>query len=265
MAIENISDLEKSLRLPEGTIKTAIESAEPIKVEIPDLKIFTNEEDEARINNLKTQFHTAGREIAIKTAREQHGLDFQGKTIDNLLDSYKAKVLAEAKVEPNTKIEELMQDNGKLKSNIATLEQTLETTKKSIQIENQSRLINEKISSSITGELILPKEDIITIFKSKYATEITDDNKVVFKKDGEVLKNERTLDPLGVEDVMKGFLTPYIKGATGGAGAGDNTGGAGQSNLQKFNKEMESKSIKVGSSDYNREMQKRISDKTLVI
>ena len=265
--IENITDLEKSLKLKEGTLKEAIENKESVKIELPSLVVRTAEEDEQYLTNLKneykTEYHTAGREIAIKEARKELGLEFEGKTMNNLLEAYKNNILKEAKVEPSKKIEELTNDANALRANLTEMQKKFEQKEAEFKAEGSKREINTRLSANIKGELTLPTEDVLTLFNSKFSTELNDEGKVIIKKNGEVLKNKTTMNPLGIEDVMPDFLAPFAKKASGGAGGEDEGGQVKKGSLEAFYKEMEKAGTAIGSEAFQKEMANRIKNKTL--
>jgi len=262
MAVENLNAIEKALHLPEGSLQTAIESQDVIKIELPELEIFKKEDYNTRIENLKGTFQTQGRDFQIKEAKETYGLDFEGKTIDKFADALKAKFLKESSIEPDSRVKELQTDLEKLRANLAEKDVTISNINESFKKKETQRSINDTLLSKINIETSIPKEDILLILKSKYEIDLEGD-KMVFKKDGEVLKNQTTLNPLGVDDIFNEFLPTYAKEATGGKAKGDNTGSYKAGTIDAFTDEMNKKGIRSGSQEFNNEMQKRIKEKTL--
>ena len=265
MGIVNLKELEGSLNLKEGTLKSAFESETEETIDITNLSIRTIEDDETRTANLKTQFHTAGMEIAVKTARTELGLDFQGKTIDNLLSSYKTQVLGEANVEPSAKIKELTADNDALKLNITGLQTEVNDAKVLFAKQTTQRSIDNMINGAIQGDLTISKDDAALLFKNKFGTELNDGGKLLISQNGEVMKNTTTLDPVGITDVMSGFLSSYTKKVEGGAGGTDQTGGGKEGTMDAFNKEQLNQGVTIGSQIYNQEMTKRLTAGTLKV
>jgi hypothetical protein len=265
MAIVNLKELEGSLNLKEGTLKSAFESETEETIDISTLSIRTIEDDETRTANLKTEYHTAGREIAIKTAREDYGLDFQGKNMENLMSAIKTKVLAEANVEPSAKIKELTADNEKLKSNIEGLQTEVNDGKILFAKQKTQSSIASMIDGAIQGDLTISKDDAALLFKNKFGTELNEGGKLLISQNGEVMKNTTTLDPVGITDVMTDFLSAYTKKVEGGAGGTDQTGGGKEGTMDAFNKEMANSSVTIGSQPYNEEMAKRLGAGTLKV
>lgn len=262
--IENLTDLEKSLHLPDGSLDKAIKSADAVKIVLPELIILTKSDDDARINNLKTEFKTAGLEIGVKEARTKYGLDFTGKTIDNFAEALKTKILSEAKIEPDKKVTEITNDLNIMRSNFDKATKDFNDLKVSFIAKENERKINDSVFSKIPENTTITKEDIATIFKSKYKMDLADNGSIVFKNGGdEILKNQTTLNPLTMDEVMTQFISPYIKPASGGAGAGDAAGAGKAGTLEAFGKEMIDKGVKENTQAFNLEMSKRIKDGTL--
>jgi hypothetical protein len=122
--------------------------------------------------------------------------------------------------------------------------------------------IDSILDKSLKVETNIPKEDVLLILKSKYQIDLENDN-IVFKQNGEVVKNDKTLNPKTIEEVFSEFLTPYLKTPSGGTGGKNEQGKPKPNSMQAFKSEMESKGIKLGSAEYNREMSERIKNKTL--
>ena len=73
MAIENLSAIEKTLMLPEGTLIKAIESTENVNIELQDLEVFTKSDYSSRIENLKSTFQKQGADFFVaERAEGQH-------------------------------------------------------------------------------------------------------------------------------------------------------------------------------------------------
>ncbi|MGR3221307.1 MAG: hypothetical protein ACUZ8H_16040 [Candidatus Anammoxibacter sp.] len=264
--IKNITDLEKSLKLKEGTLTEAIKSEDEVEVPISELVIRTKEEEESRNTNLKSESRTVGIEMAVKKVRTDLGLEFTGKTAENLAEAVKIKTLEDAKIEPDKKILDLEKDKADLQKNIVGLGQDLEKQKSLFVAEKNTRKIDEQILKSINKETTIPKANILTLFKAEYGTALNDKEVVEISKHGEVLKDKTTLNTKSIDEIMTDYLTPYLKKAGGGAGEGDdpkNKGKAGT--MEAFIETQEKLGNKPGTEKFNREMQSAISDKTLKV
>lgn len=268
MPIENMTEIETSLGLAEGTLQEAIASDDAKKIEIPTGKfidtekhvIKTLEDHETFLTNTRNEAKVAGLEKGIKDMRNELGYTFEGKTLENLMKAHSEKVLADSGAEPDAKIQELTGDLDKLKGINSGLLTDLDNMKADGLLKDNQRRIDGNILESITGDLTLSKSQVATLFKSEYQV-VEEDGKQVIKKGGVTLKNDTNLDPLSLADIMPKFLEPFVKGVEGGAGGGDSTGDPKAGTLEAFNKEMET-SDKT-SEEINLEMGKRMADKTL--
>jgi len=272
MSIENMTQIESILGLAEGTLQEAIASDDAKTIEIPQGKfidtethvIRTKEDHETFLTNTRDEAKVAGVEIAVKEMRNELGYTFEGKTLENLMKAHSEKVLADAGAEPDAKIKELSTDLEKLKGINSEWESKYNSLVSESTAKDNQRRIDGNILESIQGDLTLTKSQLMTLFKSEYQV-VEEDGKQLIKKGGETLKNDSNLEPLSLSDVMPKFLEPFVKQVEGGSGGGDSSGSGKEGTLEAFNKEMDKAGKPQGSEDYNMEMKKRISDKTLAI
>ena len=274
--IENIEAIEGSLGIEAGTLTKAIESDEKVSIEVPKGKvvdpetheIITKDDYRTRIDNIKADSEVVGVEKAVKHARTKHELDFEGsrkgdgENIEILLQSFSKKALSDAGTEPDKKIGELEKDKGILQDKAVTLQDKIDELLLSNTQKDAQRQIETNILSGIPDNLTLSKEQVMTLFLADYSVE-NDNGKQVVKKGGETLKNESTLDPLLLGDVIKTYSETFAKGVEGGAGKGSTVGDPKGGSMALFTKEMNDAGHTTGSEHFNREMQKRITDGSL--
>ena len=262
MAIENLEQLEKSVGLEPGKLAEMISSEDTHKLDLDNLIISNKNDYEARLENIKKETKTAAVEIAVKNARNELGLEFEGKTMENLLNNFKNKIESESKVAPEKKYSDLHKDFESLQGVSKSWEDkymSLENTYK--QKENQ-RQIDNSILKSIPDNTILGKDDILALIKAKTEFNVGD-NGLEIIKDGVVQKNQATLNLLSTDEYVSSFVTPYLKTAEGGAGGKDSNTKGNETSLDLFDKRMEAKGINIGSEGYNEEMSKAIKEGTL--
>mgnify|MGYP000874606544 CR=1 FL=1 len=256
-----------NIEVPKESISQGLEKGEII-IETTDLVIKPKTEFETYLSNLKKEEYNngkvAGSEMTIKEAREKYGLSFEGKTIDNFAEALKAKVIADAKIEPTQKIKELENDKEKLQAIAKEWEtkhndllSTFENEKK------QGRIERELLSKLPKDGLAIPSEDLLLILKTKNEFDV-DGNSIVVKKGGEVLKNQNTLNPITLDEYLPEIIKPYIIKRNGGNGE-ESGGSAKAGTIEAFIKEMSANNITQGSQAFNAEMQKRIKDGTLKV
>lgn len=267
MGIENLGEVAKAAGISEETLRNAIESEESVLVELNNERVvYDSKEDfDTYINNVKKEASTASLEIAIKQARNDLGLDFQGKTMDNLLNAVKERTLEEAKIEPNKKIEELNNDLNSLRQQLQSKDEEFNQLQSNFKLERQEREINNRILNALPKEgTAIGQDDLLTLFKSQHNVELGEDGNVIVKKNGEVLK-DKLMSPMGLEDVITNFTTPYIKKPEGGRGRTDEAGKPKAGTLDAFTSEMKDKGIEANTQEFNRIMAERMQEGTLSI
>lgn len=262
MAVENIEQIEQSFGLEKGKLAEMMASEENHKIDIDNYVIKTKSDHEALINNLKKESGNATLEIAIKNARNEFGLDFQGKTMENLLKAYGEKVEADAKIDPNKKYDTLKTDFEKLQGNLTDWQSKYTNLESTYKEKEQQSSINNTLLKEIPENTILDKDDILAILKAKYQFNIGDDGFEIIKG-GQVQKNQANMNLLSPGEFMKEFITPYLKPVDGGAGGKDSTGTGKETSLELFDKQMEMKGINVGSESYNELMSIAMKNGTL--
>lgn len=247
----------KEFEITDDQISKANEANEAIDLG-QDVVVRAKEEDESFKRNSYEDGRKAGVEIAVKEARETLGLDFQGKKMENLLDSYKNKILEDAKIEPEGKIKSVLEDNKKLKENLTTLTSELDLIKTDFVNYKQEGKINSALLSALPENIVLPKEDMLTLVKTKMQFEVSEDGRTIVKANGEVLKNPTTLDPLSEKDALTKFFSEnptYLKGAQGGAGGHDSPpNGGGKMTVEQFMEKKAKEGVSHTSDEFINEL-----------
>jgi len=250
MAIDNLEQLEQSIGLESGKLAEMISSEETHTIAMDDYVIKPKSDYDSYIENVKKEHGKATLEIAIKNKRKDLGLEFEGKTLDNLLKFYGEKVEADAKIDPNKKYDTLKSDFEKVQGNVAEWEQKYSDLEKTYKQKDSMRTIETSIMKEIPDNTILPKEDILALIKSRTQFNIGEEGLEIIKN-GEVQKNESTRNLTTMNEYMKSFITPYLKEVDGGAGGRDSSGNAKEGSFEMFEKQMEAKGISVGSEAYS--------------
>ncbi len=264
--LKNISSIEQFLKLPEGSLKAAIESEEEIEVGLPEGLITMTEEDKSiRETNLKREHEKAGAEIAIKEYRNKLGLQFEGKTMDNLLTAYEESIKSKQTEEPNKRIKSLESDLEQMRTNFQTKQQEVESLSGQISSIKNESVINNTIMQSLPegAALSISKDDVFMLFKSKNNIGV-EEGKVVLLDGDQIVKDPTSLEPISINDKMQEFIKPYVKAVEGGSGGGDEPGaGSTGDDFESFMEEMEGQNISANSERFNQEMNKRIAAGTL--
>ena len=248
----------KEIEVADDVLSKAIEDKTDVTIDSDSLVIRSKDEEESYVTNLKNEARTAGVEIAVKEARNTLGLDFTGKTVDNLIEAVKTKTLADAKIEPEAKVAELMKDVDTLKTTISTITAEKEQVQSQFHSFKSESVINNTLSSVIPDNAALPKDDMIILLKSKMKFQVDESNKiVVLGQDGNIMKNPTTLDPLDAKSVVTSFFNDnptYIKGAGGGAGGDDSGGKGGAMTVEEFIAKKEKEGVSHTSQEFQKEL-----------
>lgn len=263
--IENLEEIESSLKLEKGSILKAIESEEKVSIDISGLKINSTADHDKLIENIKETTAGITRELQLKEMKETHGLEYEGrKDPENFVKALTAKITKESGVEPEKKFTELKNSFDVLQGNLKNSQSKYDDLVKETEAGKATNSINAKIISAIPQNLSISNEDALLLFNSKYSTVLSDDGNLVLSQGGSILKDE-IQNNKNIKDVMNDFVTPYLKKPDGGAGGDDLKLKNKPTSMDSFIKLMETQNVRQGSADFQKRMSAAISDKTLVI
>jgi hypothetical protein len=236
--------------------KALEDKAEEVQVEF-DGKIRTNEEEESFLKNLKKETVKTAMEMEVKKHRNEMGLEFEGKTFDNLFEAITSKNKAEFTKAPSEQLASKEADIKTLQSKISELTSSNESlTGKFTEYKNNISL-ESTLGKMIPKNSILPREDMITLMKNKINHGFDEEGNLFFKnQQGEALKDDQ-LNYLGADKVGENFFSnnpSYLKGVDGGSGGADSKGGSNPNSMESFNSKMTANGINIGSIEYNQAM-----------
>jgi hypothetical protein len=263
MALENIAELEQTLGIESGKLQEMITGEEVHKLDLSTKVILDKTTYDERISNIKKDSSSMALEIAIKEQRNTLGLDFQGKTMENLVNAIKEKTEKESKIAPEEKYNTLKSDFEKLQDNFTKKETEFSTFKTNIEKQSELTEIKSEFTKHISGETFVSGSTIFAEAKDKGYSFEKEEGKTVVKLNGETQKNKETLSPITVKDFVTDFQNPYLKTPTGGSGGTDDTPPSKAGSLEAFEKEAEKNGW--NATKQNEEMSKRIKDGTLKI
>jgi len=143
----------------------------------------------------------AGIELAIKQAKERHGLCFNGKGIDSLIDAVKTKYSKEMSNEQDTsgymsQIEELQRQAERMKSEN-------EQMKNEFAQQELNNRVSELIPPTSTK---LSKKDIMYLLQSDGYTFEDRDGEIVALRHGEVLRGGSTFALIPPSKAINDYL-----------------------------------------------------------
>lgn len=246
----------KKITIPDEEVKKNLEEKKEITMP-GELVVREKTEEETFVSNITEQAKkgvaNAALEMAVKDARTKLGLEFTGKSLDNLLTAYEEKVKKEASEAPEEKYTKLEVQYKELKEQNTNLVEKEKTYQKQYSDLQSTYEINGLLDGLMPEKIVIPKEDMKMVLKSKISFEKDETSGAfVAKQNGEVMKNPVTHAPLTPQDVVKTFFDTnptYLQGAQGGAGGGD-TGGGGKMKLSSFMKEQGEKGITPGTQEF---------------
>ena len=197
------------LKMDPATFEAAVSDAAEKDVEIPELLVFSKTELESRDKNLKSTSYnegkTAGEEILIKGAKEKFGLDFEGKSSDNLFEAYSKKVLADAKIEPSKALGEKDSIIAKLQGNITALE--AEKTALAGQMDALGTTTRLHALIPTEGRKVkMSNDEIVGIMGINGITFKTENGAVVPYQNGQVMRDDKTQNVMEAGSVITNFM-----------------------------------------------------------
>jgi hypothetical protein len=261
MALENIAEIESSLGLEAGKLTEMISSEESHTIDLSERVMLSKASYDERLVNIKKESANTALEMAVKEQRNALGLDFQGKTMDNLVTALKSKFEADGKQEPNQKYDSLKTDFEALKGKLVEKETEFASFKTNIEGQNLSAEIKNEFTKHLPDNTLVSKATIFTEAKEKGFSFVKEEGKIVIKdQSGNVLKDSN-FSPVEMKDWVTDFSTPYLPKATGGAGEGDDVPKGKAGSFEAFMKESEKN--EWNATKQNEEMAKRIKDGTL--
>ena len=251
--------IEKALGIEEGKFTEQISTIDLSGFVIEPKSIY-----EERVANLKANSATMAKEVAIKEIKKALGLEFEGKNETLLIDALKSKfetIKSEVIKDPEQRFTALKADFDKLQGNLLAKETEFETFKTNITKQNELNEIKNDFTKYIPENVLVSKSTIFTEAKEKGFSFEREDGKTVIKQNGEILKDEKTLSPIGLDNWVKTFATPYLKTVEGGSGRKDDVPPAKAGSFEAFEKEAEKNGW--DATKINTEMAIRIKAGTL--
>jgi len=234
-----IESLAKVLKLDVKELTKAIETEEEVDFSLPEESRYLSKEelDTIKDNHGKTRYDagkTAGSEMLLKDLSEKVGFEETVKDGETFIKNLKSNILAEAKLEPNKKIQELETSIENLQTKVSDKEKAYETLESSIKTERKV-LEAQSYIPELPETLGLKKSEAVNLLLN--GIEIKEDG---IYKDGSMLKDNME-KPVGLEAYIKESITQrgWASEAPSGRGGGSGGGKGGGNSLPKTFKEYE--------------------------
>ena len=225
----------KSFGFDVDKLIAAIKDEAEVDYVVPDVQVFSSTDLEARDLNTKAE----GKREGVAEGKAA-GLEIAGKSIakkfnlPSTVDTKKLDAVIEAVSATAATGDTGLQEQIKL---LQKDKESLLTEKENIIKEKDALAFDTTLISFFPSNRDATLEDSERLMLVKHALQFeTIDGKQVVKRNGEVLRNATTKDPLPVKDAINTLFTErkWVTDAGGGRGGGDNTGGKGNGGVKTF-------------------------------
>lgn len=215
------------LKMDAAKVEAAINDAAEVDLELPaDLTVLTPADLAARDQQQKSTHTKAGMEIAIKEMKEKTGLEFNGKTPEQFIEAFQAKVLKDANISVDTQVKDKDKIIDGLRKNLGEKEQSL------VAVQNEAKAA--KADAQLLSLLppnrskILSDQEYLSLAKNSFEIGEADGRPAIIDRTtGEPIRTKDTLLPVPPADVIKGhfeakkWIEPAQQQQQGGRSAGD--------------------------------------------
>jgi hypothetical protein len=246
--------------------KEQIEKGEDVTID-GDFLVRTKDEEERFLDNIKSQTAKAAIEIEVKKMRSDLGLDFQGKSIQNLVEALTEKHKVEFTKEPSELVAQKEKDIELLKGKLKEIEAEKQRIDGEFSGYRNNLKLEKELKSVLPKNLSIPEDDVLMILRSKLNPTV-DGDRVVFKKGDDILKDPTTLDPLPTDKVIANFFAEnkhYLKGSGAGSGGQDEPGLPTGNSVQDWKKRYEASGGDTSSEAMNKAMMAAIAAKEIKV
>jgi len=232
---KTIAALCKAAGISDSELSKAIEAEKEIDIDILVSKSFTEDEWEQHQESIESEKdqlgknkYDEGKEVGerqlVKKLKEDAGLNYEGKKPEDFIEKFKVKVLEEAKINPDQKVKDLQKDVDALRGTVTEKEEEVKSLNgqlKGIQVERKAlEYLPKKLPEGWTPG------DALTVMRRDLAFDFDEGGGEVVKKNGEILKDEKTRKPIGFETAIQQYsIDRKWMSPEGGRGGDDEPGG----------------------------------------
>ncbi len=220
---KTIESMAGMLKLNVEELTKGISSEDEVNIDMPSLKVFTTKDYDTLLDNHgKIRYDAgklAGNEMSLKNLSEEIGIDTV-KNAKHFVETFKVKILEEAKVEPNNKIQELETSISNLQGVITEKDNAMNTLSNRVKTNEQKFTVRSLIPT-LPENIGINTEEATTLFFT--GLEIKDDG--VYKNG--VLQKDHLENPITLEQSVKDFVSSkgWDKKNPVGRGGGNQGGG----------------------------------------
>jgi hypothetical protein len=198
-----IDQIAGMLGLNAEEFATGLTSENEVELKLPVGRFLTTEQEETlKDNHGKTRYDAgseAAREMQLKDMSKLVGFEESIKDPQKFIDTFKANILEQAKIEPNKKVSQLEQSLETLRTSITDKENALTTLRNDMEnMRTRSTLLSAIPKLADIG---LKNDDVLDLFLKNH--EIKEDG---VYKNGTVLQDDLAKNRK-VEDILNEFVT----------------------------------------------------------
>ena len=258
------------LKMEEKTFLEALKSDKEVDITIPDgLQVFTAQELTARDTNQKKLGYDdgkgAGLEMLIKEQKQKHNLDFEGKDPEKFLAALQTKILADAKIEPDEKLKEKDSIITKLQGSVKYYEDKSKASDQKLK-ELTTR---GKLTAVVPSGLPFDADEVIMSMQARgYSFDEDEKGAIIPKKNGEVIRDSKTQDPLDHKTVINDYVVNERKwtsaedddGKQGRGGKSDRRTAGVISSLSAAKQQWEAEGKSTNSADFTAHVRQLAKD-----
>lgn len=246
-----VKDLADMLNLDAEILATAVQSTEEPKIELPKGQFHLDSDIEEMKETLRKEKSksyeegkTAGVEITTKTFSRASGLETI-KDPDEFVNVLKKKIVEEAKIEPNKKVDELTNSISKLQTQLSESEIKYSELQTNLKEKDFNNRILSKIPDTVT-KYGLTRDEALLVYKS--GRKITDDGIYVSDK----LIKDNYERPISIESDVESFINQkgWVEKAAGRGDVGNN-GNHSPKTFAEYEQILKDKGLNPGSIEAN--------------
>jgi hypothetical protein len=208
-------------KLKEEDISNAAKDEKEIDLAVPEGELFSTADLTARDENKKQEGITIGKEMGAKEVKKAAGLDEKSsKDPAKIFENIKEKVLAEAKIPPSEQVTQLNEQISLLKKTLGEKDMEIESHKGVAVTAARDRKLLSFFPTNRAN--VLSDDEYLTLIKANLNFE-EKDGVLQVKKDGVLLRDPKTQDPLTAKDAITGIFSErsgWLNGETGAGGLG---------------------------------------------
>lgn len=227
---ETLNKIASLLKLDAKKLSEAIADEKEVAVAIDEkLQVYDDAALNTRDRNKYNEGKKAGEEMLVKEIKRKHSIEVDGDDADKVVEAIITKVKKEAGGSASDKEKDLESKIEQWKNKHKEAEQKLTLAE---QKASEAALDRELLASFPKNrDSKLSDDEYLFLVKKTLEIEEKDGKRIV-KKEGKVLENDKTLEPISLRDAIEGHFNDrkWVSDGDGGSGGADKKPGGGGGN-----------------------------------